>query len=166
MILRTQIMVDKVGHLKFDHHETNENIGNKDLEKEYTTSGAEEEYHSEVVNNEEKEASSTIQQSYIVVRNDEEDLPTQDRRHNKLPKGSYTTRKNDLGLRTAMRIQKGVEDGSKLKGKLLKRSTIATGKYPNNFDVLNDVAGEIIRDVDFDKVDWSLESSKCRHISL
>ena len=65
--------------------------------------------------------------------------------------------KNDLGLRSGMRVQISVEDGSKVTGKLLDRSTKAKGRYPNNFNVLNDEAGEVIKDVNFDKVGWGLE---------
>jgi hypothetical protein len=66
-------------------------------------------------------------------------------------------KKRDLGLRTGMVVKIGVEDGSVMEGTILKRTTKTGGKFPNNFDVKNNASSEIVKDVNFDTVDWHME---------
>ena len=66
----------------------------------------------------------------------------------------------DLGLRTGMAVKIAVEDGSVLEGTVLRRTTKKTGKYPNNLDVRNNANNEVMRDVNFDQVEWHVEDEK------
>ena len=66
----------------------------------------------------------------------------------------------DLGLRSGMIVKIAVEDGSVLEGTVLKRTTKKSGKYPNNYDVKNNASSEVIKDVNFDLVDWHVEDEE------
>ena len=63
----------------------------------------------------------------------------------------------DLGLRPGMVVKIGVEDGTVMDGIVMKRTTKKSGKFPNNYDVKNKANSEIVRDVNFDQVDWHLD---------
>ena len=66
----------------------------------------------------------------------------------------------DLGLRSGMIVKIAVEDGSVLEGTVLKRTTKKSGKFPNNYDVKNNASSEVIKDVNFDLVDWHVEDEE------
>ena len=66
----------------------------------------------------------------------------------------------DLGLRSGTIVKIAVEDGSVLEGTVLKRTTKKSGKFPNDYDVKNNASSEVIKDVNFDLVDWHIEDEE------
>ena len=63
----------------------------------------------------------------------------------------------DLGIRSGMVVKFMAEDGTVLEGTVLKRTTKKSGKFPNNYVVKNNTSSEVIKDVNFDQVDWYIE---------
>ena len=63
----------------------------------------------------------------------------------------------DLGLRSGMVVKCMAEDGTVLEGTVQKRTMKKSGKSNNNFDVRNNTSGEVIEDVNFDRVVWYIE---------
>ena len=51
----------------------------------------------------------------------------------------------------------GLEDGTVVEGTILKRTTKRNGKFPNNFDVKINASRKVIRDVNFDAVEWHMD---------
>ena len=47
-----------------------------------------------------------------------------------------------------------------LEGTVLRRTTKKNGRYPNNYDVKNNANDEILKDVNFDVVDWHLNDEE------
>ena len=89
---------------------------------------------------------------------DDPPLPVSRVRNREHQAAKLRVKKNrDLGLRTGMVVKIGVEDGSVMEATLLKRTTKISGKYPNNFDVKNNDSSEIVKDVNFDAVDWHMK---------
>ena len=44
-----------------------------------------------------------------------------------------------------------------VEGTILKRTTKRNGKFPNDFDMKNNASGKVIRDVNFDAVEWHMD---------
>lgn len=89
---------------------------------------------------------------------DDPPLPVSRVRNREHQAAKLRVKKNrDLGLRTGMVVKIGVEDGSVMEATLLKRTTKISGKCPNNFDVKNNDSSEIVKDVNFDAVDWHMK---------
>jgi hypothetical protein len=66
----------------------------------------------------------------------------------------------DRLLRSGMVVKIGVDDGSVMEGTVLKRTTKKSGKFPNNYDVKKNDNSEIIKDVNFDVVDWHVDDEE------
>ena len=83
--------------------------------------------------------------------------PKLDPLHQRKKQVDLRIKKNrDLGLRSGMVVKIGVEDGSVVDGTVMKRTTKKCGKFPNKYDVKLNANSELVRDVNFDVVDWHM----------
>ena len=59
-----------------------------------------------------------------------------------------------------MMVNLAMQEGSMVEGTVLKRTTKPGEKYPNNYNVQDNTNNIVIRDVNFDTINWFIDNEE------